>query len=87
MKPFEITAHLNSLQGETATVQLLGEQYLFGQPIRNAYIFNVGNRLCTGILNWFVCEYYVDDLYGMVGENDENYRLYQGYLRGKSNEA
>ena len=83
MRSIEITAHLNSLHGDMATVQLLGRQYLFGQPVNNAYIFKVGNRLCTGILNWFVCEYYVDDLYGMVGEDDENYRLYQHCLEGQ----
>lgn len=81
MRPEERIAHLNSLKGEMGRVLMLGPNYLFGHPINNSYIFLVNNTLCTGIFNWYVCEYYVDDLYGIVGENDENYNRYKRYLK------
>lgn len=64
MKPIEVKAHLNSMDGKTGRAILLGPNYLFARPITNSYVFKVGNQLCTGIMNWFVGEYYVDDKYG-----------------------
>ena len=81
MRTEELNAHLNSLKGGMGRVQLLGPNFLFGHPINNSYIFLVNNTLCTGIMNWFVCEYYVDDLYGIVRESDENYNRYKHYLK------
>ena len=77
----EVIAHLNSKEGEMDRVVLLGPHYLFGNPVNNSYIFLVGNKLCTGIFNWYVCQYYVDDLYGVIRQTDENYNRYKRYIQ------
>ena len=71
-----VTAHLNSLKGQMQDVILLGPSYKDGKEEDNRYVFNVNNKLCLGLFNWFVCEYYVDDLYTVITENNENYRIY-----------
>lgn len=76
----KIKAHLHSLNGQFAEVELLGKAKLFGHEISNQYIFKVKNNLCTGIYNCFTGGYYVDDLYGIIDENNENYRTYKNYL-------
>lgn len=81
MKPIEVKAHLNSLDGKTGRAILLGPNYLFARPITNSYVFKVGCHLCTGIMNWFVGEYYVDDKYGIVDERNENYDIYKNISR------
>ena len=43
------------------------------------------NQLCTGIMNWFVGEYYVDDKYGIVDERNENYDIYKKYIKENNN--
>ena len=83
MKPYKVYAHLNSLKGEKRQVTLLGPNYLFGREIPNAFIFKVGNNLCGGILNNFVFEYYVDDLYDIITEKSENYIIYKKYIKGE----
>ncbi len=78
MKPIEVKAHLNSLDGKTGRAILLGPNYLFARPITNSYVFKVGGQLCTGVMNWFVGEYYVD-------ERNENYDIYKKYIKENSN--
>ena len=81
MKPFDVYAHLNSLHGEKRKVTLLGPNYLFGRAIPNTFIFKVDDALCGGILNTFVFEYYVDDVYDVITEQSENYSIYEKYLK------
>ena len=81
MKPYEVYAHINSLNGEKRKVLLLGPNYLFGWVIPNAYIFRYNNTLCGGIFNNLVFEYYVDDKFDVITENNENYRIYKKYLK------
>lgn len=38
MKPIEVKAHLNSLDGKTGRAILLGPNYLFTRPITNSYV-------------------------------------------------
>lgn len=92
MKPKEVKVHLNSLDGKTGRAILLGPNYLFARPITNSYVFKVGSQLCTGIMNWFVGEYYVDDKYGIVDdkygivdERNENYDIYKKYIKENNN--
>lgn len=85
MKPKEVKVHLNSLDGKTGRAILLGPNYLFARPITNSYVFKVGSQLCTGVMNWFVGEYYVDDKYGIVDERNENYDIYKKYIKENSN--
>ena len=81
MKTLEVFAHINSLHGEKRQVTLLGPNYLFGRAIPNAYIFRYNNTLCGGIFNTFIFEYYVDDKFDVITENNENYRIYKKYLK------
>ena len=85
MKPIEVKAHLNSMDGKMGLAILLGPNYLFARPITNSYVFKVGNQLCTGVMNWFVGEYYVDDKYGIVDERNENYDIYKKYIKENNN--
>lgn len=80
MIPQEIYAHLNSLNGKKVKVTLLGNAYIFGNKVQNQFVFNAGNCLCTGIFNSIVCEYYVDDKYGIITPDDENYAKYKRYI-------
>lgn len=33
----------------------------------NEYVVKYNNKLCTAIFNPFACMYYVDDIYGVIG--------------------
>ena len=66
------------MDGKTGRAILLGPNYLFARPITNSYVFKVGGQLCTGVMNWFVGEYYVD-------ERNENYDIYKKYIKENSN--
>lgn len=76
----EIEVHLNSLDGKMGRAILLGPLRYLGQEKRDHYIFLVNGMLCTGIFNWFACQYYVDDKYGIIDETNENYDTYKQYL-------
>ena len=76
----DIYAHLNTIDGKKVKVTLLGNAFFFGNIVQNQFVFNVGNCLCTGIFNSIVCEYYVDDKYGVLTSDDENYEKYKKYL-------
>ena len=80
MKSIKVFAHINSLRGEMKDVTLLGPYYRAGQIQNNFYVFKVDDKLCVGLLNCFVFEYYVDDVYAVINENDENYRKYKEHL-------
>lgn len=71
-----VKAHINSLHGEMQEVKMLGPRYSSGRAVQNYYVFNYDGRLCVGLFNPFVCQYYVDDLYAVVPQTDENYRIY-----------
>ena len=68
MKKFNVMAHIYSLNGELREVTVLEQDTLFGHPIPNAYIVQFGDVKCTAIYNPLVCQYYVDDKYGIIKE-------------------
>ena len=55
-------AHINSLNGKLAEITVLEN---VGD---NDYIVEYNGIKCHALFNWFVCEYYADDLYGIVKE-------------------
>lgn len=57
MAPYKVKAHINSLNGATAEITVLEK---VGD---NDYIVDYGGVKCHAIFNWFVCKYYVDDVY------------------------
>ena len=62
MKEYKAMAHINSLNGETAEITVLEK---VGD---NDYIVDYKGVKCHALFNWFVCEYYADDIYGIVKE-------------------
>ena len=53
-------AHINSLNGKLAEITVLEN---VGD---NDYIVEYNGIKCRAIFNWFVCEYYADDVYEIV---------------------
>lgn len=59
-RPYKATAHIHSLGGkmeEITVIEKVGD---------NDYIVDFGGTKCHAIFNWFVCEYYADDIYTKV---------------------
>ena len=62
MKEYKAMAHIHSLNGEMAEITVLEE---VGD---NDYIVDYKGVKCHALFNWFVCEYYADDIYGIIKE-------------------
>ena len=59
-RPYKATAHIHSLGGkmeEITVIEKVGD---------NDYIVDYNGTKCHAIFNWFVCEYYADDIYTKV---------------------
>jgi len=65
MKPYTTTAHINSLNGGMDEITVIEKIETPNQPY---YVVDYKGVKCTAIFNWFVCEYYADDLYGVVAQ-------------------
>ena len=57
---YKAMAHINSLKGEMAEITVLDK------VDNNEYIVNYKGVKCHALFNWFVCEYYADDIYGRI---------------------
>lgn len=64
MVPFKTQAYINSLNGGMAEVTILNKP----DPNQNYYVAEYRGIKCSAIYNPFVCAYYVDDKYGIIGE-------------------
>ncbi len=62
MKEYKVMAHINSLNGEKAEITALEK---VGD---NDYIVDYKGVKCQALFNWFVCEYYADDIYEIIKE-------------------
>ena len=62
---YKTTAHIHSLGGEMDEVYIVDERQENGQTI---YIVDYKGTICTAIFNPFVCEFYVDDKFGIIKE-------------------
>lgn len=60
MKEYKTTAHIHSLNGEMAEITVLEEVG------NNDYIVDYKGVKCHALFNWFVCQFYVDDIYRRV---------------------
>lgn len=56
MKEYKAMAHINSLNGELAEITVL----------EKVGIVDYKGVKCHALFNWFVCEYYADDIYGRI---------------------
>ena len=75
MMNLKVNAHIHSLDGNMDNVTIVCKQRIFGHEINNSYIANYKGTLCTAVFNCFTGSYYVDDLDGIISENDENYKF------------
>ena len=62
-KPYKTMAHINSLKNKMAEITILEK---VGD---NDYIVDYKGVKCHALFNWYVCEYYADDIYGIVKED------------------
>lgn len=62
MKEYKTMAHINSLNGEMAEITVLEEVG------NNDYIVDYQGVKCHALFNWFVCQFYADDVYRRVEE-------------------
>lgn len=60
---YKTQGHIHSLNGQMDEITVLE------QVGRNDYIVDYKGVKCHALFNWFVCEYFVDDLYRVVGDN------------------
>ena len=72
MVNMKVLAHIHSLNGEMREITILEQETLFGHPIPNAYIVQYGNIKCTAIYNPLVCQFYADDKYGLIKEQNDD---------------
>ena len=66
MKPFQTQAHIHSLKGEMDEITVLKKVE------DNDYIVNYKGVKCHALFNWFVCQFYADDIYRIVNEDEYN---------------
>ena len=63
MKPYKAMAHIHSLNGELREVTVLEQKASVN------YIVEYGGVKCTAVFNFYVCQFYADDKYGIIREN------------------
>lgn len=62
-KPYQIQAHIHSLDGAMDEITVIGEDMKGNQPI---FIVDYKGVKCTAIFNYFTFSYYADDKYGRL---------------------
>ena len=62
MKEYKAMAHINSLNGKKDEITVLKK---IGD---NDSMVDYKGVKCHALFNWFVCEYYADDIYGIIKE-------------------
>lgn len=65
MTPFKTQAHLHSLKGEMDEITILEK---VGE---NDYIVDYKGVKCHALFNWFVCQFYADDVYGKIDTEEK----------------
>lgn len=68
VKNFKTQAYINSLNVGKMRPEVMDEITVLEQVGRNDYIVDYKGVKCHAIFNWFVCAYFADDIYGIVGE-------------------
>lgn len=66
MKPFQTQAHIHSLKGGMDEITVLKKVE------DNDYIVDYKGVKCHALFNWFVCQFYADDIYRIVKEDEYN---------------
>ena len=66
MTPYTVKARINSLRGKLEEVTIVD---MFEENNQTIYIAEYEGKRCRTLFNWFVCTYYVDDIYGVINES------------------
>ena len=66
MTPFKAQAHIHSLDGKMDEITVLEKVG------KNDYIADYKGVKCHALFNWFVCQFYADDIYRIVKEDEYN---------------
>ena len=65
----KVKAYIHSLKDQEHDRHVLGEAEIIACIGDNLYIAEYNGVRCTAIFNFFTGAYYVDDVYGIQGEN------------------
>jgi hypothetical protein len=64
----QVTAYIHSLKDKENDRHVLGEAEIIKSIGCNLYLAEYNGVKCTAIFNFFTGRYYVDDVYGVVKE-------------------
>jgi len=67
----KVEAYINSLKDKKNDRHVLGEATIGKSIGNNLYLAEVNGVRCTAIFNFFTNRYYVDDVYGIVADNQD----------------
>ena len=67
---FKTQAYIQSLNKGLSRPTYTDEITVLEKVGDNDYIVDYKGVRCHALFNWFVCEYFVDDLYRVVGDNE-----------------
>jgi len=65
----KVEAYINSLKDKKNDRHVLGEATIGKNIGDNLYLAEYNGVKCTAIFNYFTNRYYVDDVYGKVGDS------------------
>ena len=66
----KVKAYIHSLQDKENNKHVLGDAEIIREIGDNKYLAKYNGIYCTAIFNYYTGYYYVDDVYGIVSEED-----------------
>ena len=66
----KVKAYIHSLQDKKNNRHVLGDAEIIRQIRDNLYLAKYNGIFCTAIFNYYTGNYYVDDVYGIVSEEN-----------------
>ena len=72
MKPFKTYAYIYSLNRGKLNSTEMDEITILEKVGDNDYIVDYRGVKCHALFNWFVCQFYADDIYRIVKEAENN---------------
>ena len=68
MENYKTMAYVQSLNIGKMQPEVMAEVTILRKVGNNDYIADYKGVKCHAIFNWFVCEYFADDVYGRIEE-------------------
>ena len=66
----KVKAYIHSLQDKENNKHVLGDAEIIKEIGDNKYLAKYNNIYCTAIFNYYTGSYYIDDVYGIVSEEN-----------------